>query len=193
MVEKTAQEDRFNWRLPLYAVAAAMIVALLLAISSPDLELTLYLLVAVPIGSVVLVILVVHEEGRQWLSIGWTLVVYWAVSAILVATKTPDRETLRWSLWSKRYKAEVLRQPRPANGELKHVEWDGWGFAGAGNTVVYLVFDPTDSLAAETKSHPAGRFSGIPCEVPRVRRLENGWYSVMFYTETEWGRCSQEG
>jgi hypothetical protein len=72
---------------------------------------------------------------------------------------------------------------------LKHVEWDGGGFVPRGNKLVYLVFDPADSLAYAAKTHAPGRFNGIPCEVPLVVRLERQWYSVRFYTEEEWGQC----
>jgi len=86
---------------------------------------------------------------------------------------------LVWSHW---YKAEVLAQRDSATGELKHIEWDGWGFAGAGDTTVYLVFDPTDALSAAAQSHQPGKFGGLPCEVPFVRRLQSRWYAVRFYT-----------
>jgi hypothetical protein len=56
---------------------------------------------------------------------------------------------------------------------LKHVEWESSGWGPIGPTIVYLVFDPADSLSAAAKSHQAGKFSGIPCEVPRVQRLES--------------------
>jgi hypothetical protein len=185
-----AQEDRFKWRPSLYAAVGPVIVFLPLVISSADLGVILYLFVAIPIVSVVLLTLTVRKKGRQRLSMLSMLVVYWAVSAALVGNDTALREATRWSLWSKRYKADVLRQPDSASGELKHAEWDGWGFAGSGNTIVYLVFDPNDSLAPQAKAHSAGRFSGIPCEVDRVRRLENYWYSVLFYTGTDWGHCN---
>jgi hypothetical protein len=185
-----AEEGRFNWRLPLYTAVAALIVFLPLVILSADLGVILYLFVAIPIVSVVLLTLAVRKKGRQRLAMLSMLVVYWAVSAVLVENDTTLREAARWSLWSRRYKADVLRQPDSASGELKHAEWDDWGFAGANNTVMYLVLDPNDSLAAQAKSHPAGRFSGIPCEVYRVRRLESHWYSVLFYTDTDWGHCS---
>lgn len=55
----------------------------------------------------------------------------------------------RWQVWSRSYKAEVLAQPNSAIEELKHIEWDGWGWAGMGTTV-YLVFDPTDSCYGRT-------------------------------------------
>jgi hypothetical protein len=185
-----AQEDRFNWRLSLYAAVGALIVFLPLVVSSADLGVILYLFVAVPIVSVVLLTLAVRKKGGQRLSMLSMLVVYWGASVALVGNETALREAARWSLWSTHYKADVLRQPHSASGELEHAEWDGWGFAGSGSTIVYLVFDPNDRLAPQAKTHSAGRFSGIPCEVYHVRRLEKHWYSVQFYTGTEWGHCN---
>ena len=89
--------------------------------------------------------------------------------------------TARWWMWSRGYKSEVLSQPNSARGELKHIEWDGWGWAGQ-NTTVFLVFDPTDSLSAAARSHQPGKFAGIPSEICRVRRLESQWYTAQFYT-----------
>ena len=96
------------------------------------------------------------------------------------------RTATRWFVWSHRYKAEVLAQPN-ATGELKHIEWDGWGWAGQ-DTTVYLVFDPTDSLSTASRNHRPGKFNGIPCEVPVVDRMEKNWYAVQFYTDEWWGR-----
>jgi len=70
---------------------------------------------------------------------------------------------------------------------LKHIEWDGWGWGGQ-DTTVYLVFDPTNSLSAAAKVGQPGKFSGIPCEVFLVHRLESQWYTVQFYTNEFWGR-----
>jgi hypothetical protein len=95
----------------------------------------------------------------------------------------------RWLVWSRFYKAEVLAQPNSANEELKHIEWDGWGWATM-DTTVYLVFDPTDSLSQAARNRQPGKYSGIPCEVFLVRRLESHWYTVWFYTNYEWGRPS---
>ena len=89
----------------------------------------------------------------------------------------------RWLIGSSHYKAEVLAEPSPANGELKHIEWDGWGWAGM-DTTIYLVFDPTDSLS-RANGH-SGKFVGIPCEVLLVKRLEAKWYTVQFYTSHYW-------
>ena len=56
--------------------------------------------------------------------------------------------------------------------------------------MVYLVFDPTDALSTAPKGRSAGKVHGMPCEVFRVQRLESRWYSVVFYTGTDWGHCS---
>src|SRR5512141_3237718 len=65
----------------------------------------------------------------------------------------------RWFASSRRYKAEVLAQST-ISGQLKHVEWDGWGGAAVGDWTVYLVFDPTDSLSAAARSQTSGKFNG---------------------------------
>jgi hypothetical protein len=188
MVESTAEKDRFNWRLPFYAAAGALIVVLPLAMSSADLGALFYLFVTA-IVTLALVVTVIHKKRRQRLSALSMLVVYCSVSAVLFVNYSAVRDDARWLLWSKGYKAQVLAQPAYASGELKHVEWDGWGFPGAGYTVVYVLFDPNDLLAAETRSRTTGKFSGIPCEVYLVHRLENHWYSVTFYTDTDWDGC----
>ena len=88
-------------------------------------------------------------------------------------------------VWSRSYKAQVLAQPDSAINELKHIEWDGWGWAGM-DTTVYLVSDPTDSLAGAANSQATGKYGGIPCEVVLVTRLEDRWYTVQFYTDRTW-------
>jgi hypothetical protein len=190
MADKASKEDRFNWRLPICTAVGTLVVLLLLAIDSPDWGEIFYCLLAVPIVSLFLSILAVRKKGRHRLSALSMLFTYWVVSAALVWNYSVLRDTDRWFLWSKGYKAEVLSQPEPAGGRLRHVEWDGWGYPGAGNTVVYLAFDPYDTLAAGAKSSSPGKFSSIPCEVPRIRRLESHWYAVMFYTDTDWERCN---
>jgi hypothetical protein len=122
MVEKTAEEDRFNWRLPFYAAVGASIVFLPLVISSADLGEILYLFVAAPIVSSVLLILAIRKKGRQRLSVLSMLVVYWGVSAALIGNHSAVRDAARWFLWSKGYKAEVLAHRGSASGELKHIE-----------------------------------------------------------------------
>lgn len=91
----------------------------------------------------------------------------------------------RWMIWSRSYQSTVLSQPNSPNGQLKHVEWDYWGWSGQ-ETEVYVVFDPTDSLLQAAMSNQPGKYRGIPCEVFRIRRLESHWYTVQFYTDEDW-------
>ncbi|MFZ0420721.1 MAG: hypothetical protein WAM04_21650 [Candidatus Sulfotelmatobacter sp.] len=135
------------------------------------------------------------DENRPsktlWLvaAIGALLIAASLVIAAVVAWQFYSiRSATKWFVWSQRYKREVLAQSGGTAGELKHVEWDGWGFPGAGDTIVYLVYDPTDSLSAAAKGHQPGKFIGIPCTVFLVSRLESEWYTVQFYTQEEWGR-----
>jgi hypothetical protein len=109
------------------------------------------------------------------------------ISAALVTNCSGARDSARWLLWSNAYKSEVLAQPASPTRELKHIEWDGWGFAGA-HTFVFLAFDPTDALFAAANSQRPGKFTGLPCKVVVVRRLESHWYTVRFYAETYWGQ-----
>jgi hypothetical protein len=99
------------------------------------------------------------------------------------------RETVRWLLWSPEYKRDVLSQPTPVNGGPKHIEWDGWGFAGM-NTTLYLVADPTERLVRIDKAQIVTHLNSAPCNVQRVRRLERGWYAVLFYTQQTWEQCT---
>ena len=108
------------------------------------------------------------------------------MSWALLRNELGIRSEVRWLWRSKAYKAQVLAQPVPANGDLRHIEWDGWGFAGA-DTTVYLVFDPNDSFTAGSRT--SGKFNGIPCEVPEIHRLERDWYTVLFFTNAGWGYC----
>ncbi len=192
MNEKSANLERFNWRLPLYAAAGALIIFLSISLYSSQWGTFLYLFGAVPIISLVLLVIgiafAIRRQPHRALAVVPALFAFWAVSWVLVRSELNIRSEVRWLWSSKTYKAEVLAQPTPVNGDLRHIEWDGWGFAGAGDTTVYLVFDPNDSLAAG--SGRSGKFNGIPCEVPRIHRLEKGWYTVLFYTDAGWEHCT---
>jgi hypothetical protein len=192
ILEKKAEKHWFDWRLPLYLAAGALVVFLPLAIYGYDFGSILYLFVVVPICSLVLlgvgIAFAIDKEPRRALAIVYALFVFWAVSWVLLRNELTMRSEVRWLWNSKTYKAQVLAQPGPANGDLRHIEWDGWGFAG-NDTVVYLVFDPTDSLATAATRHGSGKFKGIPCEVPEVRHLEKSWYTVLFYTGLGWDGC----
>jgi hypothetical protein len=73
------------------------------------------------------------------------------ISTLAIWNYPTAKTTARWLLWSRDYKSKVLSQPSSSRGDLKHIEWDGWGWAGM-NTAVYLVFDPTDSLSPAAKN-----------------------------------------
>ena len=115
---------------------------------------------------------------------------------VVIANYSAVQTSARWMFSSHRYKSEVLAQPA-LNGEFRHIEWSGWGIAGQ-DTTVYLVYDPNDSLFAASRTQSGGRFSGLPCDVVGVHRLEANWYTVQFYTNESWGQkntldCSGKG
>ena len=118
------------------------------------------------------------------------LVAFLAITALVAWSFYSIRASAKWWLWSQSYKNEVLAQT-PLTGELKHIEWDGWGWAGQ-DTTVYLVFDSTDSLSEPAWKHASGKFNGIPCEIDRVSQLESHWYTVQFYTNEFWGRRNEQ-
>ncbi len=184
-------KDQFNWSMPLYAAVFSCLIFLPLMLSdSWDMDFFLYLLIAVPVVSVVL-LLTVAIRKRQRLSTFLVLLAYLAATGTLFRSSPDLRPPLRWLLWSRRYKAEVMAQVPPANGELRHIEWDGWGGVPVGDWTAYVVFDPIDSLSMPAKSHLPGKFSGIPCDADRVRRLERNWYSVEFSMNEWWDQCER--
>lgn len=187
-------EDRFNWRLQFYVAGCGLIAVLLIELCYAfDMLGIVYFFVLAPL--IVLIMLgiaiasAVGKRTKRSLSILLAMTLYCGSSWLLWRSFMDVRPAERWLLHSRTYKAEVLAQPNPKNGELQHMEWDGWGFAG-NDTVVYLVYDPKDSLVPAARSHSSGNFKGIPCEVVRVRRLESHWYSVLFYTEADWDHCT---
>lgn len=72
----------------------------------------------------------IYAAIRKNLPIAVTVATFWTVSALLFVFKIQVRSYTRWFLWSGRYKNKVLAQPASVNGELKHIEWDGWGWGG---------------------------------------------------------------
>lgn len=196
MNEKTANPNSFNWRLPSFAALFAFVVFFSIAVCQADTGLFLYLFLVGPILVAISITLLAYTaigKGRsKRLALLSALATFWVVSTIFfvfdIKHQSAIRTPARWLLWSHNYKDRVLAQSASANGELKHVEWDGWGWGGE-DTTEFLVFDPTDSLSAAARSHLPGKFDGIPCEVPRVNRLESHWYTVVFYTNQGWGEC----
>jgi hypothetical protein len=172
------------------AVATGIVFALLVIYSAYGLFVYLFLIAPIICVTflVLLVISAIRKRKRDCLSAALGLAAFVAVSVPLVLNKDDLRASLRWLLWSRHFKAEVLAQPAPVNAELRHMEWEATGFAGVANQTVYLVFDPADSLSVAGRSHTPIKTIGIPCEVPHVRRLESQWYSVWFYADEVWGQ-----
>ena len=114
---------------------------------------------------------------------GSTWLLHWPTLAM--------HDEARWLLSRTVEKQKVLSSEDLPPGDYKHIEWDGWGFAGAGDTTVYLVSDPDDTLARQLKAQKPPTFSirGVPCEIWKYQRLENHWYIVTFYTDLSWNHC----
>lgn len=198
MTETTTEPRRFTWILPLCAALVVVVAYLAMALWAVDAEFfasVLFIAPALILVTIALIVyaLIVRKNRQNCLTLLATVAALWVttVAMFMLAGKYDFaiRTNARWLIWSRDYKAEVLAQPRSINGDFKHVEWDGWGFAGAGDTTVYLVFDPSDSLSAAAKNHRVGKFDGIPCAVPAVNRLEDHWYTVLFYTNEDWNDC----
>jgi hypothetical protein len=191
MIEKASEGDQFNWRLPLAALLGTLAIFLILAILQS--ESLVYLFFVVPIISVFLIVCAVYSaiagKKRRCLAILSMLAIFWVLSVPLFKNYLAIRSAERWLIWSGDYKSRFAAQPTSANGDLKHVSWDGWGWGGE-NTEVYLVFDPTDSLSPAAKTHQPGKFDGLPCKVDRVFRLEPNWYAAQFFTATDWDHCN---
>ncbi len=187
---REAKGSDFNWWLPVSGACGAVILLLPTLIWGNDAG---AFFASVPLAvliAVVLLAVALTRLRRQSLAVAAMIFVFMVFVFSLFRASDYLRTTTRWLTHSRSYKMQVLNQPRPSDGNLKHIEWDGWGFPGAGDTTVYLVNDPSDRLQeAITKRFP-GKFSGIPCEVVRVRRLESHWYTVLFYTDTDWSHCA---
>jgi hypothetical protein len=194
MAEKTTEGTSIDWRLPLCAAFIAFGVSISIAVCQADTAFFLCLFIVGPIliilSVVALVYMLIGKSRRRRLTLLSSLAAVWVVSVFFLLFHVDVRTTARWLVWSHYYKENVLSRRAPANGEFRHVEWDGWGWGGE-DTTVFLVFDPSDSLSAGASSRQAGKFDGIPCAVPAVSRLESQWYAVRFYTNESWDRCKQ--
>jgi len=195
MVDKTPGTNRVDWQLSLYAALVGLFVFVAVEICPADTSFFLYLFVAAPILALVsiffLVCSAISRHRHRCLRVLPALVILWVISLsfFVYDVKHPIaiRSAARWLVRSNDFKEQVLAKSA-ANGELKHMEWDGWGMFGQ-DTNAFLVFDPSDALSAAAKSHQPGKFNGIPCEVHVVRRLESQWYTVVLYTGEDWGSC----
>jgi hypothetical protein len=183
----------FGYWLVSSALAASIVLLPLLCWANTDVLYVFFIgpLVLAVSALIMLTFAAFRKTRRHFLRVLAMLAIFWLVSLLLVKNSFLIRTSARWLVRSQGYKMELLSQADPANGELRHIEWEATGFAGADETV-YLVFDPKDSLAAAAKSHSAGKFDGIPCKVRSVTRLESHWYTVLFYTDEAWGKPKQD-
>ena len=194
MAEVEDRRRNLGWFLPILAVLIAIVLGVAILVSDGfDLLLMVYTFLVVPLLSLLfaacLVFFALRKKRTPNVSVFLVLPAYWVITAAFFVGRSDIRTHARWLLSAKPLKASLLNQPLPANGEFRHMEWDGWGWAGI-DTNVYLVFDPADSLESAAKNHLSGRFPGIPCAVARVRRLERNWYSVEYYTDARWNECT---
>jgi hypothetical protein len=176
------------WKMPLFGLSAAVVAHLPDMISGNGLAPFLLTCILLIVSGVIVLAVVAANVRRNLLPALAMLATFCLVAWLLFKVSYDFYTTGRWLAHSKQYKAEVMAEPQPANGELKHIEWDGWGFAG-NDTVVYLVFEPARELTTVPET-TSGRYVGIPCAVWRVRRLEPHWYYVVFYTNTDWTECT---
>ncbi len=197
MVEKAAAAGRFSWRLPLCFMIVWLAGFATIAVCDPDVFFFLSIISSFPallIISIALPIYAACRDRRQLLPILAMLALLWAIAVSLFRYNREHpfalHETAKWLAWSGDYKRQVLAQPASVNGALKHIEWDGTGFAGVAYNTVYLVFDPADTLSAAAGRQQSGKLSGIPCDVRLVRRLESHWYAILLYTDEFWEKCN---
>jgi hypothetical protein len=188
-------KGRFSWRLLLGGAVIGLLVFVAMATCQADTSLFLNVFVVAPALLVVSIASLIYAviRRRQLRAVIATLVVLWALALcfFLYNREHPFaiRETARWLIWSHEYKQQVLEQPTSTNGDLQHIEWDASGFAGVANNTAYLVFDPTDTLSAAAGTDETAKFNGVPCKARAIRRLENHWYAVLFYTDQTWDQC----
>jgi hypothetical protein len=174
--DSTSKRDRLGWRMPVYGALAAILVSLPLLISSIE---DLYFFLIMPGLALMGICVLIYAGIRKDLALAVTVPIFWAISAVMLLYNFPIRTSARWLLWSGHYKNEVLAEPVQTNGDLKHIEWDGWGWGGQ-DTTVFLVFDPENSLTGQ--NNQSGKLKGIPCEVDDVRRMDSHWYIVVIDT-----------
>jgi hypothetical protein len=160
-------KDRFNWKLAAYLTGCGLFAVMVIEVCNAfDILEILYFIAVVPLIGLILLLLVfinaVGKRQRRSLSILLALVAYCGSSWLLWKSSMDIRPTERWLFHSRTYKAEVLAQPSPQNGELRHVEWDGWGML-AQDTQVYLTYDPSNSLSH--KDPLTGQFGSLRCDV----------------------------
>jgi hypothetical protein len=181
----------------LYLSIIGLVVLFTIGACQADIALFLNVFFVAPvlvIFTIALPLVAAFKARHQLLPALAGILVLWAIAASLFFYSHGHpftlHETVKWLASSREYEKQVLEQPTPANGDFKHIEWDGSGFAGVANNTAYLVFDPHDSLSATAKNHQPIKLGGRSCDVRDIRRLEKDWYAVLFYTDQTWDDCN---
>jgi len=187
---KASEGSRLGWRMPFCGALAAVLLFVPLIVSISG-TLVFYVFAIAPSLIVTGVCVLIYAAVRKKLQIALMVTIFWVASALLFSCSIPIHIVTKWLLWSREYKNEVLAEPAPKSGDLKHIEWDGWGW-GAQDISVFLVFDPEDSLSGPAKNRQSGKLGGIPCQVSFVQRMDSHWYLVFFdfyVDQSSWDRC----
>lgn len=187
-LKKAFIKDSFASQCAMWIAGCGALALLPLTFSSSDLSVVFYTVATVPIVCLYLLTLSFRYRGKQRVAGLSAFAAFIIFTAVLMTHFADIRDAVRWFAYGRVLKAEVLAETDLTDTSLRHVEWEGWGFAG-NDTTVYLVFDPKDTLAAAAKDRSSGKFGELPCEVYRVRQRENEWYTVQFYTNTDWESC----
>jgi hypothetical protein len=179
--------NRTTWRIPLYATLVSIALLLPLDVGWPDPSFLINLFIVVPflvLATVALLVYIGVEGIRSRLRravalpLLVSLISAWSVAAFLEFHHQAIRDDSRWFIWSRGYKLQVLTEPMPPDGHLKYIAWDSWGMF-AQDFDEFLVFDPTDSLAAPHASRPqiVDGAQGVPFV---ARRMERDWYLITY-------------
>jgi hypothetical protein len=124
---------RFNWRRQICAVVAALAFFAAIGLLQSDGSLFLYIFINLILSICIIFLLIYAAFGRNrrrtWHQL-LTLAILWTISMSFFvfdrSHPTAIRTAARWLADSRDYKAQLLAQPQPPNGELKHIDWDGW-------------------------------------------------------------------
>lgn len=175
------------WRIPLYATLVAIAVLLPLDVGWGDASFLVNLFIVLPflvLTTAAFLVYVVVQGARSRLRrpialpLLASLISVWVIAGFLEFYGQTIRDTGRWLIWSREYKAQVLTKPTPPDGHLKYIAWDSWGMF-AQDSDEFLVFDPTDSLATPHASDP-GIVDGAQGTPFVARRLEKNWYLITY-------------
>lgn len=170
------------------AVLSALAIEIFYLCWSPEFDALSFVLYFLPIAAFVFVATALCARTTTVLRRPIRLFALYLIVTFAIGASASWRSEIRWSLARGIWKQRVLDQPE-LSGQLKHLNWDGWGFIGQ-DTEVYLVYDSTDRLRNATTVDNGRHGIGLPCDVYQIRRLQPNWYSVTFFTNTGWDGCT---